>query len=269
MARVIEIADLGAPELDVFVRRTEAQLKNRLRPEDGLFIAESPKVIGYALDAGCEPVCLLMERRRLSFEALLARCGDAPAYVADEALLRQLTGYALTRGMLCAMRRPAPKSAEDVLRGARRVAVLEGVVDATNVGALFRSAAALGMDAVLLTPTSCDPLNRRALRVSMGTAFHVPWARFDGWPEAGLGILAKLGFRTVALALDPRAVPVDDPAIIGAEKLALVLGSEGDGLAPATLARCDATAIIPMAPGVDSLNVAAAGAVAFWVVRGR
>ena len=266
MARIIEVSDLHAPELDPF-RRTEAQLKNRLCPEDALFIVESPKVIGYALDAGCEPVCLLLERRRLACASLLDRCRDVPAYVADEAVLRGLTGYALTRGMLCAMRRPAPRSAEDVLRNAKRVAVLEGVVDATNIGAIFRSAAALGMDAVLLTPASCDPLNRRALRVSMGTAFQVPWARIGDWPEGGLALLHRLGFHTAALALDAQAVPIDDPAVLSADRLALVLGAEGDGLSPATLARCDTTAIIPMAHGVDSLNVAAASAVAFWVVR--
>ena len=270
MPNIIEIADLSAPELDPYVSLTEAQLKNRLRPEEGLFIAESPKVIGYALDAGFAPVSLLMEKRHISGKAapLLERVGDAPVYTADGETLRALTGYPLTRGVLCAMRRRPLPDAEAICESARRVAVLEDIVDATNVGAIFRSAAALGVDAVLLTPSCCDPLNRRAVRVSMGTVFQVPWTRLGeapgDWPGAGLSRLARMGFATVALALSDDSVPIDDPALAARPKLALILGTEGDGLAPGTLARCDYTARIPMARGVDSLNVAAAGAVAFW-----
>ena len=272
MPNIIEITDLAAPQLDPYVRLTEAQLKNRLHPEDGLFIAESPKVIGYALDAGYEPVSLLMERRHIAGKAaaLLSRVGDAPVYTADGETLRQLTGYPLTRGVLCAMRRKPLPDAEEICRSARRVAVLEGVVDTTNIGAIFRSAAALGVDAVLLTPTTCDPLNRRAVRVSMGTVFQVPWTRIgespSDWPEAGISRLKALGYKTVALALSDDSVDIDDPALAAEPKLALMLGTEGDGLAPSTVARCDYTARIPMSHGVDSLNVAAAGAVAFWVL---
>ena len=273
--RIIEITDIAAPALDVYVRLTEAQLKNRLHPEDGLFIAESPKVIGYALDAGYQPVSLLMERRHIDGKAaaLLRRVGDVPVYTADGEVLRQLTGYPLTRGVLCAMRRKPLPDPEALCRSARRVAVLEGIVDTTNIGAIFRSAAALGVDAVLLTPTTCDPLNRRAVRVSMGTVFQVPWTRVgkrpEDWPEAGLARLEALGFRSVALALSDDSLDIDDPALAAQPRLALVLGTEGDGLAPATVARCDFTARIPMAHGVDSLNVAAAGAVAFWVLCRR
>ena len=266
MPTIIEISDLSAPELDIYVRLTEAQLRNRLHPADGLFIAESPVVIGYALDAGYAPVSLLMERRHIAGKAapLLQRMGDIPVYTADAEALRQLTGYPLTRGVLCAMRRKPPGEPDALCRGARRVAVLEGVVDATNIGAIFRSAAALGVDAVLLTPTCCDPLNRRAVRVSMGTVFQVPWAYIDDWPDGGVERLRALGFSTAALALGDGSVTIDDPALAREPRLALVLGAEGDGLAPATVARCDYTARIPMAHGVDSLNVAAAGAVAFW-----
>lgn len=272
MPNIIEITNIAAPELDPYVRLTEAQLKNRLHPEDGLFIAESPKVIGYALDAGFEPVSLLMERRHIDGKAaaLLARVGDIPVYTAEEALLRDLTGYPLTRGVLCAMRRRPLPPVEAVCRNARRVAVLEGIVDTTNIGAIFRSAAALGVDGVLLTPTTCDPLNRRAVRVSMGTVFQVPWTRIGktpaDWPEAGLRRLAALGFRTVALALSDDSLDIDDPSLLAHPRLAMVLGTEGDGLASDTVARCDYTARIPMAHGVDSLNVAAAGAVAFWTL---
>lgn len=275
MQTIIEITNLSDPALAPYVRLTEAQLKNRLHPEDGLFIAESPVVIGCALDAGCEPASFLMERRHVAGKAaaLLARCPDAPVYTADAAVLEGLTGFPLTRGVLCAMRRKPLPAPEEVCRGARRVAVLEGVVDATNVGAIFRSAAALGVDAVLLTPTTCDALNRRAVRVSMGTVFQVPWTRVGesaaDWPEAGLMRLRAMGFSTCALALSDDALSIDDPALARQERLALVLGSEGDGLAPATVARCDFTARIPMAHGVDSLNVAAAGAVAFWVLARR
>ena len=270
MPNIIEITDLADPALDVYARLTEAQLRNRLRPEDGLFIAESPKVIGYALDAGYAPVSLLLERRHIAGKAatLLARVGEIPVYTAEPALLERLTGYPLTRGVLCAMRRRPLPGAEELCRDARRVAVLEGIVDTTNIGAIFRSAAALGVDAVLLSPSCCDPLNRRAVRVSMGTVFQVPWTYLGDspadWPEAGLKRLKALGFESVALALSDDSLDIDDPALASRPRLALVLGTEGDGLAPATIARCDFTARIPMAHGVDSLNVAAAGAVAFW-----
>ena len=266
MPNIIEITDWHAPELAIYARLTEAQLKSRLHPEDAVFIAESPVVIGYALDAGYAPVSLLMERKHIAGKAaaLLERCGDAPVYTAEPDILSKLTGYPLTRGVLCAMRRPAPKRAQEVCRNARRVAVLEGIVDTTNIGAIFRSAAALGMDAVLLTPTCCDPLNRRAVRVSMGTVFQVPWARLETWPDGGLH---ALGFKTAAMALTDDSVSIDDPALMAEPKLAIVLGTEGDGLAPDTIARCDYTVRIPMARGVDSLNVAAASAVAFWQLR--
>lgn len=275
MANIIEITDWSAPELDAYARLTEAQLRNRLEPEKGVFIAESTKVIGTALDAGYEPVSFLMERRKIAGPAreLLERCGQVPVYTGDREQLANLTGYTLTRGVLCAMRRPRLPAVEDVCRGARRVAVLEGVVDATNIGAIFRSAAALGMDAVLLTPTCCDPLNRRAIRVSMGTVFQIPWTWIGetagDWPEPGLGRLGDLGFRTAAMALSDTSVSIDDPRLLAEGKLAIVLGTEGDGLAGGTIARCDYTVTIPMAHGVDSLNVAAAGAVAFWQLRAR
>ena len=270
MPNVIEIETLNAPELAPYIRMTEAQLRNRLHPEEGLFIAESPKVIGYALDAGFEPVSLLRERRHITGKAaaLLERTGDIPVFTADEETLTVLTGYPLTRGVLCAMRRKPLPAAENLCRNARRVAVLEDIVDATNVGAIFRSAAALGADAVLLTPGCCDPLNRRAVRVSMGTVFQVPWTRLGkcpaDWPEAGIERLAALGFKTVALALSDDAIAIDDGALAREPRLAMVLGTEGDGLAADTVAQCDFTVRIPMARGVDSLNVAAAGAVAFW-----
>ncbi len=263
---VIEINDISSPSLAVYARLTEAQLRNRLNPREGLFIAESPKVIGYALDAGYTPVSLLMEKKHIAGKAaaLIQRVGDVPVYTAGEDVLKALTGYPLTRGVLCAMRRKPLPDVKDLLENARRVAVLEGVVDTTNIGAIFRSAAALGVDAVLLSPTTCDPLNRRAVRVSMGTVFQVPWTYLDGWPEAGLSQLKSLGFSTAALALTDDSVSIDDPVLKAQDKLALVLGTEGDGLSPDTVARCDFTARIPMAHGVDSLNVAAAGAVAFW-----
>lgn len=272
---VVEIADLSMPELDVFARLTEAQLRSRLEPEKGVFIAESPKVITRALDAGCQPLALLMERRHLGGQgrALLERCGAVPVYTADRAVLAELTGYELTRGILCAMRRPVQPSVEELCVGARRVAVLEGIVDTTNVGAIFRSAAALHMDAVLLTPTCCDPLCRRAARVSMGTVFQIPWTRIGAaasdWPGAGLAQLHALGFQTAAMALNEYSVSIDDVVLRRAEKLAIVLGTEGDGLARETVAQCDYTVRIPMAHGVDSLNVAAASAVAFWQLGAR
>ena len=273
MPPVIEIETLEQPGLEPYTRLTEAQLRNRACPQQGLFIAESGKVIGHALNAGCVPVSLLAEHHQLTTaqgQELLRRCGDIPIYTADEALLRRLTGYALTRGILCAMRRPAPRTVEEVCRNARRIAVLEGIVDPANVGAILRSAAALGMDGVVLTASCCDPLYRRAVRVSMGTVFQIPWARLEeGWPEPGLEHLQALGFKTAALALTDRSVSIDDPALAAEERLALLLGTEGDGLSPETIARCDYTVRIPMDHGVDSLNVAAAGAVAFWQLRSR
>lgn len=275
MPHIIEIHDLAAPELDVFVRLTEAQLRNRLESEKGIFIAESPKVIARALDAGYEPLSLLMERRQIDAQArdIIARCGDVPLYTAGREILCALTGYELTRGVLCAMRRPPLPSVEALCANARRVAVLEGIVDHTNVGAIFRSAAALNMDAVLVTPTCCDPLYRRAVRVSMGTVFQVPWTRIGDssadWPGPGLARLRALGFRTAAMALSDDSVSIDDPGLCAQEKLAIVLGTEGDGLSARTIADCDYTVRIPMAHNVDSLNVAAASAVAFWQLRVR
>jgi tRNA G18 (ribose-2'-O)-methylase SpoU len=275
MANIVEITNFAAPELDVFTRLTEAQLRNRKEPEKGLFIAESPKVIEHALDAGYQPISLLMERKHITGQAagILARCGEIPVYTADRGVLAELTGFELTRGILCAMRRPILPTVEELCANARRIAVLEGIVDPTNIGAIFRSAAALGMDAVLVTPTCCDPLYRRAVRVSMGTVFQVPWTRIgsqpDHWPEAGMERLQKLGFKTAAMALSDSSVSIDDPKLKAEEKLAIVLGTEGDGLAPATVAGCDYTVRIPMYHGVDSLNVAAASAVAFWELRSR
>ena len=275
MPNIIEITDFHAPELDPYARLTQNQLRNRLEPEKGIFIAESPKVIDRALDAGYEPVSLLMERRQITGPAagILSRCGDAPVYTADRELLAALTGFELTRGVLCAFRRPAPRPVEELCRDARRVAVLEGIVDTTNVGAIFRSAAALHMDAVLLSPTCCDPLNRRAVRVSMGTIFQIPWTRLGEdhtqWPEAGLRRLHDLGFETAAMALSDTAVSIDDPKLKAVQRLAIILGTEGDGLAHETIAGCDHTVCIPMSHGVDSLNVAAASAVAFWELRVR
>lgn len=269
MSNVIEITDFSAPELDVYARLTEAQLLNRFEPAKGLFIAESPKVIHRALDGGCQPVSMLMERKDITGAAreILARCPDIPVYTADEALLCGLTGYHLTRGVLCAMRRPELPSLEEICAGARRVAVLENVQNPTNVGAIFRSAAALGMDAVLLTPDCSNPLYRRSARVSMGTVFQIPWTYTGVWPGEGLCQLKRLGFKTAALALREDSVSIDDPALCAEEKLAVLLGSEGDGLADATITGCDYTVKIPMYHGVDSLNVAAASAVAFWQLR--
>ena len=275
MPNIIEITDFSAPELDVFARLTEAQLRNRLEPEKGIFIAESPKVIHRALDAGYEPVSLLMERKHITGDAasVLERCGELPVYTADRELLTELTGYQLTRGVLCAMRRAPLPSVEELCANARRVAVLEGIVDTTNAGAIFRSAAALNIDAVLVTPTCCDPLNRRSIRVSMGTVFQVPWTRIGAepsdWPQAGISRLQALGFKTAAMALSDNSVSIDDPALASEEKLAIVLGTEGDGLADSTIAACDYTVRIPMSHQVDSLNVAAASAVAFWELRAR
>lgn len=270
MPNIIEITDFHAPELDPYARLTQNQLRNRLEPEKGIFIAESPKVIDRALDAGYKPVSLLMERKQITGPAagILSRCGDAPVYTADREMLAELTGFELTRGVLCAFRRPAPRPVEELCKNTRRVAVLEGIVDSTNVGAIFRSAAALNMDAVLINPSCCDPLCRRAVRVSMGTVFQVPWGQLGetpaDWPEKGMDILHSLGFKTAAMALSDRSVSIDDERLAKEPKLAIVLGTEGDGLAAGTIASCDYTVRIPMSHGVDSLNVAAASAVAFW-----
>lgn len=270
MPNIIEITDFHAPELDPYARLTQNQLRNRLEPEKGIFIAESPKVIDRALDAGYKPVSLLMERKQITGPAagILSRCGDAPVYTADREMLAELTGFELTRGVLCAFHRPAPRPVEELCKNARRVAVLEGIVDSTNVGAIFRSAAALNMDAVLINPSCCDPLCRRAVRVSMGTVFQVPWGQLGetpaDWPEKGMDILHSLGFKTAAMALSDRSVSIDDEQLAKEPKLAIVLGTEGDGLAADTIASCDYTVRIPMSHGVDSLNVAAASAVAFW-----
>ena len=270
MPNIIEITDFHAPELDPYARLTQNQLRNRLEPEKGIFIAESPKVIDRALDAGYKPVSLLMERKQITGPAagILSRCGDAPVYTADREMLAELTGFELSRGVLCAFRRPAPRPVEELCKNARRVAVLEGIVDSTNVGAIFRSAAALNMDAVLINPSCCDPLCRRAVRVSMGTVFQVPWGQLGetpaDWPEKGMDILHSLGFKTAAMALSDRSVSIDDEQLAKEPKLAIVLGTEGDGLAAGTIASCDYTVKIPMSHGVDSLNVAAASAVAFW-----
>ena len=270
MPNIIEITDFHAPELDPYARLTQNQLRNRLEPEKGIFIAESPKVIDRALDAGYKPMSLLMERKQITGPAagILSRCGDAPVYTADREMLAALTGFELTRGVLCAFRRPAPRPVEELCKNARRVAVLEGIVDSTNVGAIFRSAAALNMDAVLINPSCCDPLCRRAVRVSMGTVFQVPWGQLGetpaDWPEKGMDLLRSLGFKTAAMALSDRSVSIDDEQLAKEPKLAIVLGTEGDGLAAGTIASCDYTVRIPMSHGVDSLNVAAASAVAFW-----
>ena len=262
MANIIELNDFNDPRLDVYARLSEAQLLNREHPEEGIFIAESPKVIDRALDAGCVPLSVLVEDKHVEGEArqVLARCGDIPVFAAPFDLLTQLTGFKLTRGLLCAMRRPPCPTVAEVCKGARRVAVLENVMNPTNVGAIFRSAAALNMDAVLLTNGCSDPLYRRSIRVSMGTVFQVPWA----WLEGDIAQLKELGFKTAAMALSDDSVTIKDEALLAEERLAIVLGTEGDGLAEKTIADCDYTVRIPMTHGVDSLNVAAASAVAFW-----
>lgn len=264
---IIEISSLSEAGVEMFASLTEAQLRNRLDPENAVFIAESPKVINVALDAGYEPVAMLCERRHITGDAagIIARCGDIPVYTGERTLLASLTGYTLTRGVLCAMRRPTPPSIGDICHDARRIVVIDGVVDTTNIGAIFRSAAALGIDAVLLTPTSCDPLNRRAVRVSMGSVFLVPWT----WIDTPLTALSALGFRTVAMALTDRSIPLDDPRLKADPRLAIIMGTEGDGLARETIERADYTVRIPMSHSVDSLNVAAAAAVAFWELRSR
>ena len=270
MPNIIEITDFTAPELDVYARLTEAQLLNRFEPKKGQFIAESPKVIERALDAGCVPLSILVEKRHITGEAkgVIERCGDIPVYTAEMDVLTNLTGYQLTRGLLCAMLRPTLPTVEDICKNATRIAVLESVMNPTNVGAIFRSAAALGMDAVLLTPGCTNPLYRRSARVSMGTVFQIPWTfiseDMNEWPHPGMEQLRALGFKTVAMALTDDSISIDDPRLAAEEKLAIVLGTEGDGLADTTIADCDYTVRIPMSHGVDSLNVAAASAVAFW-----
>ncbi len=270
MANIIEITDFNAPELDIYARLTEGQLLNRHEPDKGIFIAESPKVIERALDAGCVPISLLLEKKHIVGEAkdIIARCGNIPVYTAEFNILTQLTGFKLTRGALCAMHRPVPQSVEDVCKNARRIAVLENVMNPTNVGAIFRSAAALGIDAVLLTPGSSNPLYRRAIRVSMGTVFQIPWTflgnEVDDWPEKGISTLKNQGFKIVAMALEDDSISIDNQILKEQEKLAIVLGTEGEGLASYTIDDCDYTVKIPMYHGVDSLNVAAASAVAFW-----
>ena len=266
MAEIIALQSIDDKALDVYARLTEAQIRNRLEPDRGVFIAESPKVIRLALDAGYVPVSFLTEPKHIEGDAktLIARCPDVPVYTGERELLSKLTGYELTRGVLCAMYRKPLPTVESVLSDAKRIAVLEGIADATNLGAIVRSAAALNVDAILFTPTCCDPYNRRAVRVSMGTLFQIPWTFFDSWPDAGIRTLHDLGFLTVAMALSDDSVSLADPALKTAEKIAVVLGAEGDGLKKETIAACDYTVKIPMSHGVDSLNVAAAAAVAFW-----
>ena len=263
MANIKEVTDFSDPELDIYARLTEVQLLNRREPDKGIFIAESPKVIERALNAGCVPISFLMETRHVENQAkeLIARCGDIPVFTAELDVLTQLTGFKLTRGMLCAMYRPKLPTVGDICKNARRVAVLEDVMNPTNVGAIFRSAAALGIDAVVLTSASSDPLYRRSIRVSMGTVFQVPWTYLG---EGGISDLRRLGFKTAAMALKSDSLPIYDPRLAKIYKLAIVLGTEGDGLAAGTIADCDYTVLIPMSHGVDSLNVAAASAVAFY-----
>ena len=274
MPNIIEITDFAAPELDIYARLTEGQLLNRHEPDKGIFIAESPKVIERALDAGCVPISMLMEKKHVESQAreIIRRCGDIPVYAAEFDVLTQLTGFHLTRGMLCAMYRPPLPGTEEICAGARRIAVLENVMNPTNVGAIFRSAAALNMDGILLTSACSNPLYRRAIRVSMGTVFQIPWTFLDSrlsWPREGMGFLHELGFVTAAMALNDYSVSIDDSGLMSEEKLAIILGTEGDGLAAGTIAGCDYTVRIPMSHGVDSLNVAAASAVAFWQLGRR
>ena len=275
MSKIIEINDFNAPELDIYARLTENQLRHLYEPKSGLFIAESPKVIDRALDAGCVPVSLLLEKKHIEGQAkdIIARCGDIPVYTAEFDILTKLTGFELTRGALCAMYRPNLPSVEAVCQNARRIAILEDVMNPTNIGAIFRSAAALNMDAVLLTPACSDPLYRRAIRVSMGTVFQIPWTfigdKSTDWTVQGIKQLHDLGFKTAAMALRKDSVNIDHPDLMSEDKLAVILGTEGDGLASSTIADCDYTVCIPMSHGVDSLNVAAASAVAFWQLGNR
>lgn len=275
MSNIIEITAFDAPELDVYARLNENQLLNRADPANGLFIAESPKVVERAMNAGYEPVSMLVEKKHLEGEAkeVIERAKTAEIYTAEFEVLKELTGFALTRGVLCAMRRRPLPTVEEVCAGAKRIAVLENVMNPTNVGAIFRSAAALNIDAVLLTTACSDPLYRRAARVSMGTVFQIPWTYLAGeeasWPQPGMELLKKMGFRTAAMALSEDSVCIDDEKLMAEEKLAIILGTEGDGLAKETIADCDYTVKIPMSHGVDSLNVAAASAVAFWQLGNR
>ncbi len=289
MPNIIEITDFNAPELDVYARLTENQLINRHEPEKGLFIAESPKVVERALNAGYIPVSLLLEKKHITGEAkeIVERCGNIPIFTAEFDLLTQLTGFQLTRGVLCAMYRPKLPTVEEVCKDAKRIAVLENVMNPTNVGAIFRSAAALNMDGILLTSACSNPLYRRAIRVSMGTVFQIPWTFLDtenssslpstenvpkssgNYPKSNITVLKQLGFKTAAMALCNDSVNIDNPELMAEEKLAIILGTEGDGLAPSTIADCDYTVCIPMSHGVDSLNVAAASAVAFWQLGNR
>lgn len=277
MPNIIKITDIEAPELDVYARLTEGQLLNRHEPEKGIFIAESPRVIERALDAGYVPVSLLLEQKHIDGQAknIIDRCQDIPVYTAKFDVLTRLTGFKLTRGALCAMRRPKLPTVKEVCEGTRRIAILENIMNPTNVGAIFRSAAALNIDAVLLTPASSNPLYRRAIRVSMGTVFQVPWtfignedSEYD-WPERGIALLKEMGFKTAAMALNDDSISIDDPQLMSEDRLAIILGTEGDGLASQTIADCDYTVRIPMSHGVDSLNVAAASAVAFWQLGNR
>lgn len=275
MPNIINISDFSVPELDVYARLNENQLLNRHEPEKGIFIAESPKVIERALDAGCKPLSLLLETRHIETQAkeIIERCGNIPVYTAELDVLTQITGFKLTRGVLCAMLRPPLPAIEDVCAEAKRIAILENVMNPTNVGAIFRSAAALNIDAVLLTPACSDPLYRRSIRVSMGTVFQIPWTYFNtaphSWARDGLPLIKKLGFSTVSMALCEDSLRIDDPGLAEIDKLAILLGTEGDGLSAATIADCDYTVRIPMSHGVDSLNVAAASAVAFWQLGRR
>ena len=280
MPNIIEITNFNSPELDVYARLNENQLFHHYEPESGIFIAESPKVVERALDAGYEPVSLLLEKKHVTSEAknIIARCGDIPVFTAELDVLTQLTGFQLTRGVLCAMKRKPLPTVEEVCVGARRVAILENVMNPTNIGAIFRSAAALNMDAVLLTSACSDPLYRRAIRVSMGTVFQIPWTYLDGeieqkesgkYPKSDISRLKELGFKTAAMALCDDSVNIDNPRLMSEDKLAIILGTEGDGLATSTIDGCDYTVCIPMSHGVDSLNVAAASAVAFWQLSNR
>ena len=264
---IIQLTSLNQPGVEIYSTLTETQLRNKLHPEQGIFIAESPKVIRVALEAGFTPLSLLCEKRHITGDAadIIAQCGDITVYTGERELLARLTGYTLTRGVLCAMRRPQPRSVEEVCKGATRVCVINGVVDTTNIGAIFRSAAALGIDAVLLTPNSCDPLNRRSVRVSMGSVFLVPWS----WIDNPIEQLAQLGFSTVAMALTKQSVTIDSPLLQALPRLAIIMGTEGDGLPHNVVEAADYVARIPMQHGVDSLNVAAASAIAFWQLRKR
>lgn len=268
MSNIIQITDFFAPELDIYARFTEAQLLNRHEPQKGIFIAESPKVIERALDSGCIPISLLLEQKHVESQAknIIERCGNIPVYTAEFDVLTQLTGFQLTRGMLCAMYRPKLQKVEDVCRTAKRIAVLENIMNPTNIGAIFRSAAALNIDAVLLTSACSNPLYRRAIRVSMGTVFQIPWTYLEGAKsmQTDIELLHHLGFKTAAMALSSETVSIDDSRLMNEEKLAIILGTEGEGLTEQTIRDSDYTVCIPMSHGVDSLNVAAASAVAFW-----